>query len=467
VGGAETFVSECLKGRPADYVEVRFEDSESTRILVRDGSVESARESVLAGGCVRALCNGGWGFVSFNDPLVLPDKISEAIKLASSAASRRQKASDSSTRLAQCPQVRDSIEVQSARRDPRAVPLASKVRLLLDYCALATSFGSLIRTVQAMYSDRFTRLTFANSEGTYLTQNSLDVSGSIGVIAARGSATQYQVCPFGSSGDYAVVEGLEDDLKAACDLAARLLDAPQAECGEQTVVLDPSLTGVFIHEAFGHLAEADNLMRNPDLAEKMRLGRVLGPASLNVYDTGELHGVRGSLAYDDEGVKTRRVDLLREGHLMGRLHSRETAGMLGEPPTGNARALSHRYCPIPRMRTTCVGPGNATLEDLLKGVSRGIYARRVVGGSTNGENFVLRPGEAYLIRSGRLGPLVRDVVISGDVFETLSRVEAVGSDFIVSDGPGGCGKAGQTGLAVSTGGPTLRVGRLLVAGGWQ
>lgn len=467
MGGAEAFVSECLKGQPADYIEVRFEDSESTHVLVRDGTVESARESTLTGGCVRVLCDGGWGFVSFNDPRALPEKVCQAIRLASTAARRRQKTRDSPTRLAQCAQVRDSIDVQTGRRDPRAVSLASKVRLLLDYCALATSFGPLIRTVQAMYSDRFARLTFANSEGTYLTQNLLDVSGSVGVVAARGSVTQYQVCPFGSSGDYAVAEGLEGDLRAACDLAAKLLDAPQAECGEQTIVLDPSLTGVFIHEAFGHLAEADNLMRNPDLAEKMRLGRVLGPASLNVYDTGDLRGVRGSLAYDDEGVKTSRVDLLREGRLAGRLHSRQTAAMLGEPPTGNARALSYRYSPIPRMRTTCVGAGEATLEDLLKGVAQGLYARRVVGGSTNGENFVLRPGEAYLIRDGRLGPLVRDVVISGNVFDTLSRVEGVGRDFTISDGPGGCGKAGQTGLAVSTGGPTMRVGRLLVAGGWQ
>ena len=65
-----------------------------------------------------------------------------------------------------------------------------------------------------------------------------------------------------------------------------------------------------------------------------------------IYDTGEYPENRGYLKYDDEGVPTRRAYLVKDGILVGRLHSRETAGIMGEPITGNARALNYTFPPI-------------------------------------------------------------------------------------------------------------------------
>lgn len=467
MGRAESFITECLRRKTADYLEVRLEDSQSTRVTLRGLNVDSVSETVLAGGCVRALVDGGWGFVSFNDPKTLEAKVAEAVALGRAASPRRRgraPAGGESVRLAPCPAVRAGVSAPAVGKDARSIPLAAKVDLVRGYAKLAVESGPLIKTVQATYFDRSTRLTFANSEGTFITQEHLDLAGSVGVVAGRNGLTQFQACTFGSAGDYAAAEGLDGEVRETCDLARNLLDAPPPEGGEQTVVLDPGLTGIFIHEAFGHLSEADNVSGNPRLAEHMCLGRVLGGPELNVYDTGELDGVRGCLGYDDEGVAARRVDIIREGRLVGRLHSRGTAGRLGESPTGNARAITYRYPPIPRMRTTCVAPGEATLEELLRGVSRGLYARRALGGNTSGETFTFRPAEAYLIQDGRLGKLVRDVVLSGNVFDTLRDIDGIGRDFVLRDGPGGCGKGGQVGLAVSSGGPSLRVSRLTVGG---
>src|SRR5439155_168144 len=139
--------------------------------------------------------------------------------------------------------------------------------------------------------------------------------------------------------------------------AVDLLDAPRVRGGACPVILDNELAGVFIHEAFGHLSEADFVYENPQAREMMTLGRRFGKPVLNVGDNGAAKGLRGTLPYDDEGTPTQDTPLIKEGILVCRLHSRETAAKLGERPTGNARAISFRHAPIVRMTNTYIAPG--------------------------------------------------------------------------------------------------------------
>ena len=127
------------------------------------------------------------------------------------------------------------------------------------------------------------------------------------------------------------------------------LSAPQAKGGEYTVVLDPILAGVFVHEAFGHLSESDHVYENEKLRDIMVLGKRFGGKHLNIVDDPAVPGLRGSYKYDDEGVPASKTYLIRKGVLEGRLHSRETAAKMGEKPTGNARAINYSFPPIVRM----------------------------------------------------------------------------------------------------------------------
>ena len=144
--------------------------------------------------------------------------------------------------------------------------------------------------------------------------------------------------------------------------AVDLLKAPQVKGGEYTVILDPILAGVFIHEAFGHLSEADHVYEDDRMRDIMYMGRRFGGKHLNVIDGAAVPGLRGSYAYDDEGTPATRTHLIREGVLVGRLHSRETAAKMGETPTGNARAINYRHPPIVRMTNTFIEPGEATFR---------------------------------------------------------------------------------------------------------
>jgi TldD protein len=232
-------------------------------------------------------------------------------------------------------------------------------------------------------------------------------------------------------------------------------------------VIDPILAGLFVHEAFGHLSEADAIYESPDLLEVMSLGRRFGSDQLQIFDGAapfdDFGFHRGSYFYDDEGVSATTTQLIQDGVLVGRLHSRETAGKLGEAVTGNARCLNYHYPAIVRMTNTWIGRGKTPASDLFNDIPVGVYAKNWQGGMTNGEMFTFTAGEAWMIRNGKIAEPVRDVTLSGNVFQTLADIEAIGDDFYW-DESGGCGKGGQNGLAVGCGSPSLRINNVVVGG---
>ncbi|MFH1639083.1 MAG: TldD/PmbA family protein, partial [Chloroflexota bacterium] len=225
----------------------------------------------------------------------------------------------------------------------------------------------------------------------------------------------------------------------------------------------PILAGVFTHEAFGHLSESDFIYENEKLHEIMTLGREFGSNELNIVDGAAVPGLRGSYKYDDEGVPATKTYLIREGKLVGRLHSRETAVKMNEKTTGNARAISYRFPPIVRMTNTFIEPKSATFAELIHDIKEGIYAKNWYGGTTSMEMFTFSAGEAYMIRNGRIAEMLRPVVLTGNIFTTLKNIDAIGDDLKWNQG-GGCGKEGQSPLPVSNGSPHIRIRNCLVGG---
>jgi TldD protein len=116
------------------------------------------------------------------------------------------------------------------------------------------------------------------------------------------------------------------------------------------------------------------------------------------------------------------------------------------------------------MRTTCIAPGKHTFEEMLEGVSLGIYVQGGYGGQTNGEMFTFAPSRAYMIRNGSIAEMVRDVNLTGNVFDTLRNIDMIGNDFVYKNSPGGCGKGYQGPLPVAQGSPHIRIQNVVVGG---
>lgn len=444
-----------FKKYPADFIEARFEESQSSHIAYRGKLLESVDQTQAVGGNIRAFVKGGWGFVSFNSLTELPGRVELAVKQASMVGREKSE-------LAPVPPAVDTVALE-LHHDPLIITLAEKKGTLDEYLAIIWDIPRL-QTSTINYSDGRKRTVYVNSAGSFIDQTRADITLRINAVATKDGETQQAGFSLGSRGDFGFVRGLHRQVKETAQKAVDLLSAPQVKGGEYTVVLDPILAGVFVHEAFGHLSESDFVYENDRMREIMTLGKEFGGKELNIVDSAsDPPGLRGSFKYDDEGTPATKTYLIQEGKLVGRLHSRETAAKMNEKPTGNARAISYRFPPIVRMTNTYIEPRSASFEDIISGIEEGVYARNWYGGTTSMEMFTFSAGEAYMIRHGKIAELVRPVVLTGNVFSTLKNIDAIGDDLDMNQG-GGCGKSGQTPLPVSNGSPHIRIRHCLVGG---
>ncbi len=445
-------LADVIKRYSADYIEARLEQSQRSYITYRGRELEAIGQATAIGGNVRALVRGGWGFVSFNNLDGLPGKVELAVKQAGLVGREESKLAP----------VEPIVDTVATAHNPTIKSLAEKKHLLDEYNEIIWRTPKL-QTSTISYGDNYKRVIFLSSAGSYIVQERSDINLRLNAVAAEDGDVQQAGLSVGSAGDFKAISSLHQPVTEMARHAVALLAAPQVKGGEYTVVLDPVLAGVFVHEAFGHLSESDFVYENERLRQIMVLGKKFGREKLNIVDSAAVPGLRGSYKYDDEGVPATKTYLIREGKLVGRLHSRETAARMGEKPTGNARAVNYHYPPIVRMTNTYIEPGEASFEDIIADIKEGVYAKNWFGGTTAMEMFTFSAGEAYMIRNGKLAEALRPVVLSGNVFTTLNNIDAIANDLEMNQG-GGCGKGEQVPLPVSNGSPHIRILKCLVGG---
>lgn len=448
----------ALESGKADYTEIRIEQREGANVVFRGPNLETADAVLDTGGIVRCLCrNNGWGVSTFNDLDDLPARVAEAYECA------RLANSEEAIEMAPIPAAQERITV-SLERDFRGIPLSEKKALADGYNEILRGTSDKVIDTRALYRDSFSRIFFASSDGSFIEEERPSVSVMLLAMARDGDNVQTCHESLAAQRGFEFAQGHQSLARTVAQRAVDLLTAETVVGGLYPVVADPMLAGVFIHEAFGHLSESDFVYENPKAREMMVLGRRFGSDILNVYDDGSLPGLRGSHRYDDEGTPTRRTDLVKDGILVGRLHSRQTAAKMGEAITGNARAVNYRHPPIVRMTNTAIGGGTTSFRDMIGDIKLGVYACDAYGGETSLESFSFSSGYAYMIRDGQIAEMVKDVILAGNLFTTLLNIDAIGDDFRWLHPGGGCGKGGQSPLPVGMGSPHIRIQDVVIGG---
>ena len=451
----EKLIKNALKSAKADHIEIRINEGRGTGVSYVGKELESIGESSMMGGCVRALVNGGWGFVAFNDIENLPRYVKMACEQATLVGNK-------DVSLAETGVINDIVKTQ-VDVDPADVSLIDKHDLCQKYNNIILS-SKKVQTSSVRYVDSHSTLYFANLEGSFIVCENIFCGVSVMAMAKDGMDVQQAYNSIGDLRGYNKVKNFEESCEEVTKRAVDLLSAKPVDAGKYTVIVDPKLCGVFTHEAFGHLSEADFIYENQKLREIMKIGKRFGSDELTIVDDGTLAGEAGYNKYDSEGTPTQKTYLIKDGILTNRLHSRETAAKMNEKPTGNARAISYGSEPIVRMTNTYMESRDQTFEEMLAGVDDGIYAKGSLGGQTNTEMFTFSAEEAYKIKDGKICEQVRDVVLTGNVFETLMNIDAIGNDLVLFGGLGGCGKGGQSPLRVSDGGPHIRIKDVTIGG---
>jgi predicted Zn-dependent protease len=453
---------EALKKNSADYTEIRVETLDTATVAYRGKEIEAASVSSFRGGIVRACVRGGWGVVAFDSLDDIAHHVEEACACAALVGNETTQLADADIVDAEFPAVME--------RDFRGIELDEKIAQISTYNDILLGAGPAIESSMASYSDSWRTVHFASTRGNYFMEERPRIVCALSATARDGSLVQRAHHGISSSTSYDAVVGLDSIALEIGERAQALLKAPLVEGGPQTVILNREMAGVFIHEAFGHFSESDNLYENPDINKLMLLGRKLGPEYLNVVDDGSvgLNGegkkIAGTIACDDEGTPSSKTYLVKDGILSGHLHSLETAAKMGEAPTGNARAISREFAPIVRMTNTYIENGQQTPEELFAGVDKGLYACDAFGGQTMLEMFTFSAAYGYLIENGQKGELVRNVVLTGNVFDTLNSIDGIANDMVMGQRSGGCGKNGQSPLPCGLSAPHVRIQNVVVGG---
>ena len=442
----------------AQYSEARAQKLYKAMLTLKEERVEAAKQGIENGVALRVLVNGTWGFASVGsfDGEILENAVSDACKMAKIASSRLKKP----IKLAEAKVVNDVVKVKP-KKNPVDIQMEDKIKTMLSLNKTILGFDKRIKSCTINYLDLTGTSFFVSSDGTSIEQDKMYVWARINASAVQEGVFTYSREEVGSTAGYEVFDQQppEELGEKVAKRAIQQLNAKPLKGGSFPVVLGPNVVGVFVHEAFGHLAEADLALSGGVLASNS--GKKIGSDLVTFYDDGTIEGALGAFKYDDEGVQTQKTLIIKDGVVTGFMHNRETAQKFNAEPTGNARAEDFRVEPIIRMRCTYMQPRDHSFEELIEKVKQGYYFKSFRGGQANLDGtFQVGIEEGYEIVNGEVGAAVRDASISGNTLETLHKVDAVGKDFMLD--PGRCGK-GQIAF-ISDGGPHISVKEVIVGG---
>ena len=229
-----------------------------------------------------------------------------------------------------------------------------------------------------------------------------------------------------------------------------------------TVIIDNAFGGVIFHEACGHALEASGVSRNQSVfAGKM--GQQIAASCVSAVDDGTIPNAWGSENIDDEGNFQQKRQLIKDGILTSYMVDRLNGRRMGAESTGSGRRQSYEYEPTSRMSNTFILQGDSSFEELFEGVERGLYAKKMGGGSVNPQTgeFNFSVNEGYLIENGKISYPVKGAALIGNGRDILMNIDKVCSN--LERGQGMCG-ASSGSIPTDVGQPAIRVSSITVGG---
>ncbi|AIF68660.1 TLDD - like protein [Palaeococcus pacificus DY20341] len=423
------------------YYEVRIAKINATSLAMQNSQLEELSSNTEIGIGVRAF-SGAWGFSSANDIRRAEKAIETAMKIA--------KINRGSSKVHEDDPTSEKAYIKT-KKDFENIDLEEKLNLVREIDRLLK--GDKIVNRKIIYGEGKKWQFYFNSLGSEIETLVPKIRLSFSATAKEGNDMQSYWKVFGGTRGWEVIERInfEEWTSFVKDKAKALLRAQLPPSGEFDVIMDPELAGVFIHEALGHASEGDAI-KNGESILGDKLGEKIAVEELTVVDDPTLKGKFGSYIYDDEGVKAKRVEIIKNGVLNEYLLDRETAAYLELEPNGHGRAQSYNYQPLVRMSNTYIEPRDWSFEEMLGEVKRGLYLIGDKGGEVDIANgtFMFGAKEGYLIENGEIKAHIRDVALSGKILDVLKNIKAIGKDLKI-EFPGYCGK-GQW-VSVDDGGP--------------
>jgi len=420
----------------ATFSEVRVVDQRNEDLEVKNGTAEAIKYSESGGIGIRVIVDGTWGFASTSriEKKDIDEMTALAVNIAKAGAITKKENVVLSRAEKVVAEYSTPISV-----DPFKVSLSKKVDLLLAAEKLMNEKG--VRISQAFMEAFAQKKHYANSEGTYITQNIIECGAGINAIAVKDGEVQERSYPnsfrgnFATSG-YEYIESLDLAANAprVASQALELISAPQCPSMVTSLIIDGSQLALQVHESCGHPIELDRVFGTEasyagmsfltlDKLNNFRYGSDI----VNIVADSTVPGGLGTFGYDDEGIKAQRVPIVTNGMFVGYLTSRETAAKINQQSNGAMRADGWNKIPLIRMTNVNLEPGTWKFDDLISDTEDGIYVETNRSWSIDDKrlNFQFGTEIAWEIKNGKLGRMFKNPTYTGITPQFWASCDAI------------------------------------------
>ena len=323
--------------------------------------------------------------------------------------------------------------------------------------------ASHVQSRRAAYFRDWQEILVAASDGTFARDIRLTQSVGYNLLCADGTNRSSIGKRVGSTSnpDFLRTWNAEESAAEVAESAGKMLYADYVESGSYPIVMANEFGGVIFHEACGHLLETTQIEQKttPFLDKK---GEKIAHENLTAWDEGLSDKAFGTIDMDDEGMPAQRTLLIENGILKNFIADRTGSIKTGHPRTGSGRRQNYTYAAASRMRNTYIAPGEYTLDNLFNSIDKGIYCKKMGGGSVGatGEfNFAVE--EAYLIENGNLTKPLKGATLIGSAKEIMNKISMCSQDLGLA--AGFCGSVSGS-VYVTVGQPHLKVDSITVGG---
>ncbi|KAB7762500.1 TldD protein [Xanthomonas maliensis] len=425
----------------ASYCDVRIGRYLRQFVITREDKVQNVVNTESIGAGIRVIVGGAWGFAATND--LTEQGVAKAATQAAAIAKANAKVQGTPVQLAPTPGVGEVSWKTPIKKNAMEVPIKDKVDLLLGVNAAASAAGA--NFVNSMLFVVNEQKYFASTDGSYIDQDVHRIWAPMSVTAIDKASGKFRTrdglsAPMGMGYEYldgaasgkfvspngVVNYGLSYDMKedaiAAAKQVQEKLKAPSVKPGKYDLVLDPSHTWLTIHESIGHPLELDRVLgyeanyagTSFATLDKLKAGFQYGSDKVHILADKTQVGSLGAVGYDDEGVKTKQWDLIRDGKLVDYQAIRDQAHILGKSASdGCCYADSWSSVQFQRMANVSMAPGKTSLSvsDLIKNVENGIYIIGDGSFSIDQQRYNAQFGGQlfYEIKNGAITRMIEDV----------------------------------------------------------
>lgn len=446
----------------ADFVEFFLERSNYINCLAEDDAITSIAPRLATGAGVRVFRGHADCYVSTNDltfaglrsalekalailglSLPGPNAYIPEVNLEPLRDYVATKGKDAW--LGQCSSMKEMGEVLLAAND-----------------ALAKQ-GSHVQSRRSSYFRDWQEVLVAASDGVFAHDIRLTQSVGSSLLCADGAnrSSIGQRAGDASNPQFLRDWDYETFTRGIAESAGKMLYADYVESGNYPVVMANAFGGVIFHEACGHLLETTQVERKttPFWDKK---GEKIAHENLTAWDEGLSDNAFGTLDMDDEGMPVQRTLLIENGILKNFISDRAGFVKTGHPRTGSGRRQGYTFAAASRMRNTYIAPGEFSIDQLFGSIDRGIYCKRMGGGSVGPTGqFNFGVDEAYLIENGQLTKPLKGATLIGEAVEIMQKISMSSNDLALS--PGFCGSVSGS-VYVTVGQPHIKVDAITVGG---